>query len=62
MKMAGFFLSKYENYTQSAKNYDKFRVPVGVEIIIGYLTMNKKPLDQQVILDAGCGTGNYLAA
>jgi ubiquinone/menaquinone biosynthesis C-methylase UbiE len=60
--MAGFFLSKYKNYTESAKDYDKFRVPVGIEIIIGYLTMNKKPLDQQVILDAGCGTGNYLAA
>ena len=55
-------MSSYENYTQTSKNYDKTREPVGTEITVGCLAHAPVPLDQAVMLDAGCGTGNYARA
>ena len=55
-------LSSYEDYTQKSKNYDKTREPVGTEIAVGCLAHAGAPLDRSVILDAGCGTGNYSRA
>lgn len=52
-------MSKFENYTQTSKHYDLTRQPVGLEIILGALAASAKPLAQQTVLDAGCGTGNY---
>ena len=52
-------MSSYENYTQKSRNYDKTREPVGTEISVGCFAHAPVPLDQTVILDAGCGTGNY---
>ena len=55
-------MSTYEVYDGAvASSYDRTRVPVGVEIILGYLAGLRKPLAQVEVLDAGCGTGIYAA-
>lgn len=55
-------MSKFENYTSTSQNYDLTRLPVGLELIFGALTRGSRPLAEQTVLDAGCGTGNYLPA
>ena len=55
-------MSSYENYTETSKNYDRTREPVGMEIIIGCMAHAPAPLHEARILDAGCGTGSYTAA
>ncbi|CAN5799725.1 hypothetical protein BH23ACT11_BH23ACT11_19620 [soil metagenome] len=55
-------MSSYENYTETSKNYDKTREPVGTEIIVGCMAQAPAPLDKIVVLDAGCGTGSYSQA
>ena len=55
-------MSSYENYTHKSDNYDRTREPVGTEVIIGCFAHAPVPLDQTVILDAGCGTGSYSEA
>lgn len=55
-------MSSYEDYTQKSRNYDKTREPVGTEISVGCFAQAPVPLDQMVVLDAGCGTGNYARA
>ncbi len=52
----------YENYNETSQNFDKTRKPIGIEIILGCLTRSATPLDDIVLLDAGCGTGNYARA
>ncbi len=53
----------YENYSLVAGTYDDTRIPIGLEIILGcFAATNTRPLHEQAILDAGCGTGNYLQA
>ena len=53
----------YENYSIVALSYDDTRVPIGLEIILGcFAATDNRPLHEQVILDAGCGTGNYIEA
>lgn len=55
-------MSSYENYTHKSRNYDKTREPVGTEIIAGCFAQAPVPLGEAMILDAGCGTGNYSRA
>jgi ubiquinone/menaquinone biosynthesis C-methylase UbiE len=55
-------MSKFENYNETSKSYDKTRIPAGVEIILGCLAKLDRPFEQMKILDAGCGTGNYSEA
>ena len=55
-------MSSYSNYNEISGSYDRTRVPVGVEIILGCLSQSEKPLDQMILLDAGCGTGSYSRA
>ena len=55
-------MSSYEDYTQKSKNYDKTREPVGTEVSIGCFAHAGIPLDEMLVLDAGCGTGNYSEA
>jgi len=55
-------MSQFENYTRSSENYDLTRQPVGMELILGALACGFRPLAEQTVLDAGCGTGNYVAA
>ena len=55
-------MSAYERYDTVSDHYDKTRVPVGTEIIVGCLSTCPKPMNEIVLLDAGCGTGAYSAA
>ncbi len=55
-------LSSYETYDSTSRHYDRTRVAVGGEIILGCLARLDKPLGELVVLDAGCGTGAYSAA
>lgn len=55
-------MSSYEDYTRVSRNYDKTRGPVGIEVIIGCMAQARTPLEEMVVLDAGCGTGNYSRA
>ena len=55
-------MSTYENYHQTSHVYDKTRSAVGVEIIRSALAESKLPLEKQILVDAGCGTGLFAAA
>ncbi|MFQ5540393.1 MAG: class I SAM-dependent methyltransferase [Candidatus Binatia bacterium] len=52
----------YENYSVVSNTYDETRVPIGLEVILGCLATSDLPLTEQTLLDAGCGTGNYIEA
>ena len=55
-------MSAYENYTAASADYDRTRIPVGVEIILGCLVSGGRSLASLRLLDAGCGTGSYSVA
>jgi ubiquinone/menaquinone biosynthesis C-methylase UbiE len=55
-------MSVYESYDETSKSYDRTRVPVGSEIILGCLAAHGKALGELTLLDAGCGTGAYAQA
>ena len=55
-------MSSYEDYSSTSAHYDATRAAIGVEVILGCLARGGRPLSGQVLLDAGCGTGNYSAA
>ena len=55
-------MSAYENYAAASADYDRTRVPIGVEVILGCLAASGGPLASSRLLDAGCGTGGYSAA
>ncbi|HCX86757.1 MAG TPA: hypothetical protein DG761_01890 [Gammaproteobacteria bacterium] len=55
-------MSSYEDYSRTSASYDRTRAAQGVEIIREALSRNTVPLESQVLLDAGCGTGQYTAA
>lgn len=55
-------MSRFENYSSTSQNYDLTRRPIALELLLGPLACGAKPLAEQVVLDAGCGTGNYAAA
>ncbi len=55
-------IKEYENYQDTSKSYDTTRIPIGVEILLGCFATTPRPLPEQVILDGGCGTGNYIQA
>lgn len=55
-------MSQYVTYSHDAPYYDGTRVAIGLELILGTLAQNGVPLEEQSVLDAGCGTGNYLHA
>lgn len=54
--------AEFENYHETSKNYDNTRVPVGTDILLECFASSPCPLQDQTILDAGCGTGNYIRA
>ncbi|MFQ5776112.1 MAG: class I SAM-dependent methyltransferase [Kiloniellaceae bacterium] len=55
-------MSVFEDYDRTSRHYDRTRVPVGAEIILGCLARHAKPLNELAVLDAGCGTGAYSRA
>ncbi len=54
--------NEYEDYTETSKTYNQTRIPIGVDVLIESFATNSKPLNEQTILDGGCGTGNYTQA
>lgn len=52
----------YEDYDATSANYDANRRPLGLGVIVGILAGGGMALGGARILDAGCGTGSYLAA
>ena len=52
-------MSSYESYDDTSRHFDRTRIAVGVEIILGCLARQSRPLDELAVLDAGCGTGAY---
>ena len=57
----GIATTEFEDYDSTSGNYNDTRTPVGLPIILGYLASTPIALSEQTVLDAGCGTGNYLA-
>ena len=55
-------MSAYEDYTAVSADYDRTRVPIGVEIILGCLSVGGCDLASLRVLDAGCGTGSFAVA
>ena len=55
-------MSSFKDYDSASRHYDVTRIPIGIEIITGCLARHSRPLDELVLLDAGCGTGAYSAA
>jgi ubiquinone/menaquinone biosynthesis C-methylase UbiE len=53
--------TEYENYKSTSKTYDDARIPLGLNILLGSFAQHpNKPLEEQRLLDAGCGTGSFL--
>ena len=52
-------MSRYENYSEASKYFDKTRVPVGGEILIGVLALSRQSRSEFRLFDTGCGTGAY---
>lgn len=53
--------TEYENYLSTSKNYDDTRKSLGLKILLGsFVEHPNKPLEEQRLLDAGCGTGSFL--
>ena len=55
-------MSSYEDYARASGDYDRTRVAVGDDIVLGAFTKGRVPLRDTRLLDAGCGTGSYAAA
>ncbi len=55
-------MSQYANYAVAAEDYDKTRACIGVDTVLGCFARTDVPLKDQTVLEAGCGTGNYLKA
>lgn len=55
-------MASYEDYDTTSANYDAHRKPLGVGVIVGALAGGGLDLTRSRVLDAGCGTGAYLAA
>ena len=54
-------MSTYEDYSDISKHYDKTRIPIGGEILLGVLALSGQSGSEIRLLDAGCGTGSYSA-
>jgi len=50
----------FENYELKSKTYTALRRAIGVDKQLAHFARNEAPLEAQFLLDAGCGTGNYL--
>ena len=62
-KESKYSTTDYEIYSKTSQSYDTTRNPIGLEIILeSFATVTHCSLREQTILDAGCGTGNYMKA
>ena len=55
-------MSHFENYQHVSRFYDNTRTAVGVDLIRNQLENGELPINKQLLVDAGCGTGLYSAA
>ena len=55
-------MSHFENYQHVSRFYDNIRTAVGIDIIRNQLENGELPINKQLLVDAGCGTGLYSAA
>lgn len=53
---------EFEDYAVTSGDYDSTRSPIGVGTIVSCFARTDVPLREQTVLEAGCGTGNYLHA
>jgi len=54
--------AEYCPYNQTSKAYDGTRAPLGLNIFLGSMVQTGTPLQEQHLLDVGCGTGTFLCA
>lgn len=55
-------MSSYEDYHERSRSYDSTRKPVGLGLIREIIKQQADVFGAVTLLDAGCGTGNYLRA
>jgi SAM-dependent methyltransferase len=55
-------MSQFADYAVASDDYDSTRVSIGVDTVLSCFARTDVPLDKQIVLEAGCGTGNYLQA
>ncbi|OWY61721.1 hypothetical protein B7486_62290 [cyanobacterium TDX16] len=55
-------MSTYEDYSRAAADYDRSRVAVGADVVLGAAVAAGVRLSSAQVLDAGCGTGAYSEA
>jgi ubiquinone/menaquinone biosynthesis C-methylase UbiE len=55
-------VSSYEDYSRAAVDYDRSRVAVGADVVLGAAVAAGVSLGAAQVLDAGCGTGAYSQA
>lgn len=55
-------MSSYEDYHERSRSYDSTRRPVGLRLIHEIIEQQAGVFGAVTLLDAGCGTGNYLHA
>lgn len=49
----------YVDYDDVSGGYDAIRKPIGLKIIIEYLSNSKVPLNKMYLISIGCGVGGY---
>ena len=58
--------SHYANYSKTFKTYDNVRRPIALDIVRSGFNRSARAqgitIDKMHVLDAGCGTGNYIQA
>ena len=52
--------SSYFNYNEAFTVYDRIRQPLGLQCILNIFRQSAVPLDEQIVLEGGFGTGAYL--
>ena len=52
--------STYCNYNEAFTVYDRIRQPLGLQRILNIFRQSAVPLDEQIVLEGGFGTGAYL--
>ena len=55
-------MSQFADYTVASVDHDATRIPIGAGTILSCFARTDVPSGEQTVLEAGCGTGNYLQA